>query len=761
MNNAKSDKGNGLRKIIIILLLLLPISVSAVSLIGTVAIKYSNENNIITFIGQCEGEESALVVCEDNGICAIDSPSVRCISEFNEEQRKSCTYTPTFQESEVNDNDIATCCTRENQCDTNTALVEPWSIKQLAVKTSERSLEEGLGAFPENFRLRKEGKQVFPMNTTIIIGKEAPSEDVLAALELSTRLGVILNKRVSSVLEDEVTEAILNENNLIIIGNSSTNKHITEISEQELPSYVAKVIFVQQNNKKIILIIGQDSSYRRKTAFALSHPEEYGFSGQEKCITGNEKVLEDIEIVDCSTAANLPDPSLIEQSNTELKSVEETLLSDTTTNEIFLPQEAECFDYTQRSFNCTQLVQEQDRKFASLTTSKDHEAFIETILPLPASEGRLFLTVVFQASSAIHQALPIYYRDGEVLKEICIIKPEGGRKMETQTCEVKNYHRDPLYLRLEGISIKGDSNIQIDALLLNHTKLIEPILPRVYQTITRKLRGTIPVNETETILFKGECSGENTKLMVCNYGAVCSSLNKEEILCESEVTNESVKECKYSLEAGVIELSSDFIGSCCTFDGMCDANTVSLTQYDLSQENRNETYKTYQGKYFTRNFTNLYPGTESFSVAAWVKLDASNDGVILSTGEQIPIERYWALSSVIAGENRSLIAVRLNSGEGEFSGQNTKNLLDGKWHHIIFIRDRFTGKVRIYVDGVFEGDFSDPTTNIFDVSTMLQIGSGNIEQHDWFGGYISDISIFPLAISESEIIENYNLTYRE
>lgn len=736
-----------------------PYIVGGVSNSGSVNIGES-----IAFYGNCHGTNSALVVCKDNNICNLNSEFVRCKSDFSDSGSKSCSYQVKEEDIGLNDDDISTCCNSENLCDANTVSVEPWKAKKLVERVSDVS-QDDLSSFPDSLRIRKEGDAIIPMNTTIIVGENAPSEDVVSAVELISGLGKELNQRIYSSLDSEISNDQLTEENLIVIGNSTINKYIADFSNEEanLPYFVSKIKLVNKDKNKIIYIIGKDSFYRRKAALALANYKNYDLLSYEVCITGGNQDVDDIEVIDCNNIQNIQEPALKQQSiEGQIETIQEEYIPEILITEKISLNKAECYDYEKKNIDCSNELMEEDKNTVSLITSKGRDTYVELEFDINNSDrdGTLFFNLIFKSYNNIYQTIPIYYHDGDLLKNICIISPNSDGFFETQNCEIKNYRNDKIKIRLEGISFKGDIRLEVDSLTLNHIYAKESLIGKTYNKILTNIKGSLVPNKQEEITLNGECEGENTKLIICNYGFACNLNNIDNILCQSDFTNDTLKQCTYKINQNSIDLTENYIGTCCSVDGVCDSTTVPLNRYDLKPPGKNKTiYETARGKHYLMNFTNIYPGANSFSVGLWLKVDYAHDGVILSTGEGGAIERYWSVATNSAGENNSLISVKLNSGQGEVVGYNKKNLLDGNWHNVVFVRDRFVSLVRIYMDGVFESEFYDATNDISDISSSLSIGVGNPESNDWFVGNVSGISIFNSILSEAEINASYTENY--
>ena len=175
------------------------------------------------------------------------------------------------------------------------------------------------------------------------------------------------------------------------------------------------------------------------------------------------------------------------------------------------------------------------------------------------------------------------------------------------------------------------------------------------------------------------------------------------------------------------------------------------TAPDVSGNAGNLTVLTLNGsEYRELDEENIYPGSGSFSAEAWIRTADISDAIIVSTGECCGIESYWAFGKSWSVD-RAFFFVKLNDGTGEISGTGTRNIADGGWHQLVFVRDRENKEVRGYVDGIQDIEFEDTTEEILDISSKLLAGIGNIYQEEWFEGEIASLNTYAHALTEDEI----------
>ncbi|MDD3002945.1 MAG: DUF2341 domain-containing protein [Candidatus Shapirobacteria bacterium] len=152
----------------------------------------------------------------------------------------------------------------------------------------------------------------------------------------------------------------------------------------------------------------------------------------------------------------------------------------------------------------------------------------------------------------------------------------------------------------------------------------------------------------------------------------------------------------------------------------------------------------------TFNFTDL-------TISAWVKIPSN-----FPSGNRVGniIGNYAASNNINFEINTSgRLRVYWNNGEIDLSG--TKNLIDGKWHNVMFVRNKTTNTITLYIDNKYEAQ-STAGSDINQTSKIFRIG-GDFRNGDPpnapgipFTGSIDDIKIYPYARSAAQIKLDYN-----
>jgi len=150
-------------------------------------------------------------------------------------------------------------------------------------------------------------------------------------------------------------------------------------------------------------------------------------------------------------------------------------------------------------------------------------------------------------------------------------------------------------------------------------------------------------------------------------------------------------------------------------------------------------------------------GTKNFSISAWIKT-TSSAGQIFSKGSiNAAYNQGRYLLRILNGYLDFFIAKNEVGSPSDAITDNTILLRDGNWHYILATRDK--NFIKIYIDGKYINQKN--TTTIFDVNSDLSAYIGTM----WstasssftsiFNGSIDDVRIYDVALSSSQIKQNY------
>ncbi len=149
---------------------------------------------------------------------------------------------------------------------------------------------------------------------------------------------------------------------------------------------------------------------------------------------------------------------------------------------------------------------------------------------------------------------------------------------------------------------------------------------------------------------------------------------------------------------------------------------------------------------------------ENFSIELWMRTTASTAGnrVLIGRDAKDSDMHWW-----IGADTRGYATFQLRDymWDGITVGGNGPQLTDGKWHHIVAVRDAGTGSNKLYVDGqkIAEGSF----TYRYGFQSLAQVNIGymNREGGYRFEGDMDEVMLFGRALTDAEILERYNALY--
>jgi hypothetical protein len=145
----------------------------------------------------------------------------------------------------------------------------------------------------------------------------------------------------------------------------------------------------------------------------------------------------------------------------------------------------------------------------------------------------------------------------------------------------------------------------------------------------------------------------------------------------------------------------------------------------------------------------------SFSVEAWVNLDESctNNIVFMGKPKDPDNPASWWLGCT-NGANTAAFYVR-DSGGTSAVVQGQKPINDGKWHHIVGVRDQQEGSLKLYLDGRLEAEQGVVYGGHFANHQALTIGSLGSE---YFARVtLDEVAVYTSVMPESVIATHYYL----
>ena len=140
----------------------------------------------------------------------------------------------------------------------------------------------------------------------------------------------------------------------------------------------------------------------------------------------------------------------------------------------------------------------------------------------------------------------------------------------------------------------------------------------------------------------------------------------------------------------------------------------------------------------------------SFSIELWIKTTQPG------TGNKVFIGRYstntqaaWWLG--FGNNNKAIFLIRDSSGVS-VTLEGKKIINDGKWHHIVGVRNDSLKVMQLFVDGIQDNIISTFFTGDFSGDSPIYIGYYTDAFH--YSGWLDEIAVYNIALNKT-IIENH------
>jgi len=147
-------------------------------------------------------------------------------------------------------------------------------------------------------------------------------------------------------------------------------------------------------------------------------------------------------------------------------------------------------------------------------------------------------------------------------------------------------------------------------------------------------------------------------------------------------------------------------------------------------------------------------GTTDFTLEAWINTTATANGVILQQRSPTGYNGEYQLMVNASGT----VNFFLYGGGYQFSGITSSRVVnDGLWHYVAFERSGTNGY--LYIDGTLAGSGTGPLASL-DPTIQTYVGADVRGSTSYFGGLISDVAIYPYALSQHTVsLHAYNGQY--
>jgi hypothetical protein len=150
--------------------------------------------------------------------------------------------------------------------------------------------------------------------------------------------------------------------------------------------------------------------------------------------------------------------------------------------------------------------------------------------------------------------------------------------------------------------------------------------------------------------------------------------------------------------------------------------------------------------------TNLTRDNNAFSYSAWfVYLGGTGEKNIICTFETTSQE--WTRLNVFNGNHSFHID---NDGNKTLLSGSSAQI--GSWYNSVGVWDPNIGSMKLYINGVLNAQTTKAQTSTILGLSNLFIGKRSSGGAEYFNGYISFIQVYNRALTQQEILQNYNAT---
>jgi len=149
--------------------------------------------------------------------------------------------------------------------------------------------------------------------------------------------------------------------------------------------------------------------------------------------------------------------------------------------------------------------------------------------------------------------------------------------------------------------------------------------------------------------------------------------------------------------------------------------------------------------------------TDEFTIEAWVKITRTTTetpAVICGRALLGKPDHVWTLN-IYREHNRFNVANGYYINPTNDVVEGTKNIYDGKWHHLV---GRFTGsRIEVFTDGVYDNGHSKTTKPNSNRNLKVTIGRLLGYTTTYFKGIIDELAIYNRALTANEIRNHYEM----
>ncbi|MDE6157874.1 MAG: Por secretion system protein, partial [Muribaculaceae bacterium] len=156
-------------------------------------------------------------------------------------------------------------------------------------------------------------------------------------------------------------------------------------------------------------------------------------------------------------------------------------------------------------------------------------------------------------------------------------------------------------------------------------------------------------------------------------------------------------------------------------------------------------------------YDNMQLGTADFSIEMW--FNSADDAAYL-------FHKGSMARNADTGASGKWVGIEYKGGDLKFAIDDdatkseakcaASDYFDGEWHHLVAVRDRLDGQLKLYIDGEPKAEAKDSTGDISDNNEDIVIGNVNVSLDNYFLGSIDELTVFSGAMSPGTVAKRYS-----
>lgn len=145
----------------------------------------------------------------------------------------------------------------------------------------------------------------------------------------------------------------------------------------------------------------------------------------------------------------------------------------------------------------------------------------------------------------------------------------------------------------------------------------------------------------------------------------------------------------------------------------------------------------------------------SFAAAAWVRLDSLTGWRTAVSQDGTNVSGFWLQYSQSVGNKFALTMQSSDSTSGTATrAVSTTTPVTGQWYHLVGVRDKLAGTIKLYVNGRLEATTA--YTGGWAANGSLTVGRGKYGGPvDWFAGAVDEVKVFAGPLTDADVTSLY------